>query len=1074
MGQNSRIIFPVSEIQKQFWMVNQIHPDSSAYNIASVFRITGEPDIKALTMGMNDILRRHQVLRAEFHSENNDLVQVIRSDLALEVSIDDMSSYPPEKKETESQRIVDDEVNRPFDLAKAPLVRSRVIRLAPAEYMLIIVMHHIITDMESKDIFGRELSKLYANYANHNTELLPMPETCYSDYADRQKKIVAEKGYAPMANFWKQALAGQSGYLNLPHDLPRPAAVTEHGGRCFLEIKGDDAARLREFSKKNSVNLFVTMLGLYFLLLHRLSGQNDISVGVPFTNRRSDDIKETMGCFVNILPLAVTLPERVSFAGLLKQVRMAMLAGHRNQEIPFSVLINEIRPKRDASYNPLFQSGFTFEHPMKIELAGCRVESLSIRRYSSQLDLFMTLWENEDAIAGYLEYNTDLFTPALAGQINDCFLKLAQSACDDPDLPICCLPMLKPDEERKILKEWNNTGRDYNLSVCLHRLFEGQAGRTPERTALVCNGKSLTYRELNERANRLARRLVKHGAGPDRIVGVYMERSAEMVISLYAILKAGGAYLPLEPGLPAMRINYMVEDAEPVIILTHSRLEKNIMNTKPAVLALDPDLSAVSEESAADFDSGVTNENLAYCIYTSGSTGNPKGVLIPHRGICNRLHWMQEDFLLNENDRVLQKTPFSFDVSVWEFFWPLICGAALVVAEPGGHLDSAYLVNAINQEKITVIHFVPAMLDVFLREPGAGDCSSLRYVICSGEALSYQLQERFFRAMQCGLHNLYGPTEASVDVTAWKCSKDFENKIVPIGFPIANTRMYILNACLRPAPVGVTGDLYIGGVQLARGYLNRDELTGERFIPDPFDARPGARLYKTGDLARWLPNGAIEFLGRSDNQIKFHGLRIELGEIEAAIEQYPAVAQAVVVTHSVENTMRLIAYYTRKEGSACNASAIRDFLKDRLSLSVIPSHFIEILSFPVTANGKIDRKALPAPSFHDARAEEVSDSLSDLERKILMVWKEFLKIDKAGLQDNFFDIGGHSLLMTLINNRLRRDLGIKLSMVEMFQYPTIASLAAYLGKNSKADASLGDIEERGQKQKNAFQRMKKK
>ncbi len=1067
--------FPASEIQKMFWITSQLYPENPAYNISSIFNIKGIPDITALHRSVNDIIRRHHILRTGFLSKENDLVQAVIPPVDFRILYIDLTSYSGEEKEKECNRIIEESVNRKFDLREAPLFRIHLLKISNAEHILVMVMHHIIFDMESKKIFAGELSHLYSHYIDSSSlpALSPEAENQYTGFALQQKEILKQNGYNEMIGFWRKSLAGQSGYLNLPHDFQRPPAVKGEGDQYFFELSEEVISHLRKFSKDQSVNLFLTMLALYYVLLHRLSQQNDITTGVPFTNRRNDDSKNVIGCFVNIMPLALTITGKESFIDIVKQVRGVMLGAHRNQEVPYSLIVRDVHPQRDPGYNPLFQAGFTFEEPMKLELEGVEVENITARRYGSQLDIFMTMWESGAAVRGYLEYSTALFIEESACRMVDCYERLAESVINNPDERVDSLPMLSLKDENKIFKQWNNTDRGYDLSITLQRLFEIQAEKTPDSKALVFKEHSLTYRDLNEKSNRLAGHLIRAGVGPDKLVGVHMERSLEMVISLYAILKAGGAYLPLSPELPAMRIRFMVEDADPVVILTQPHLEKVLADFGYPVLLIDHDLSGINESNTENRDIAVTNENLAYCIYTSGSTGKPKGVLVPHKGICNRLHWMQEYFILTGNDRVLQKTPFDFDVSVWEFFWPLISGAALVIAEPGGHRDSAYLKSTIIRERITVIHFVPTMLDIFLREPQISECLSLRYVICSGEALAYPLQQRFFETINCGLYNLYGPTEASVDVTYWKCSLEYGRKVVPIGFPVSNTVMYILNEALQPVPPGVTGNLYIGGVQLARGYLKRDDLTKERFISDPFSPAAGARLYHTGDRARWLPDGAIEYLGRSDFQIKFHGLRIEPGEIEFTMEQYPVISQAVVSPCGEGESMILAAYYTLKPGEACDISALRNYLKETLSQGVIPSVFIEMPHFQTTSSGKIDRKRLPAPVMPEPAGEIMPVNLSSIEQQISDIWKEHLKLENIGIHRNFFDLGGHSLLLTLINHQLRRKTGIDISMVDMFQFPTIASLAEYLGKNKKSETEIEGITDRRKNRQEALQRLKK-
>jgi amino acid adenylation domain-containing protein len=922
---------PASEIQKMFWLTNQIQPHNPAYNIASIFNIKGNITINTLYKSINQVCKSHSVLLAGFKNSDNELMQFINDQIDIPLPVINLTQMHENQKEKDIKRLLEEEVNRPFDLSSPPLVRALLIKLSDLEHIFSIVIHHIIFDLESKDIFARDLADTYLSLSeNYPAPSIKIKQ--YAEYSLKQKSIIDNNGYSEMARYWKNSLSGQSGILNLPADFPRSHTITVAGNRHYFTVDRDLVKILRRRSRELGVNLFATMLAVYYILLHRLSHQVDITVGIPFTNRRDDDYKGVIGCFVNILPISMLINGTESFDALIKSVRTAMLGAHRNQEIPFSLIVKESGIKRNPAYNPVYQAGFTFEHPMNLEIPGLEIRNIFTTRYGVQLDIFMTLWESGDELSGYLEYNTGLFSDETASRMVRSYLKLAESAINNSTAEIDSLRMLSPEDEELIIRKWNNTRRDYDLSIPLHRHFEMQAEKTPERLAVKFREQSITYRELNERSNVLARELASRGLKQDTLAGVYMERSVEMVIALYAILKAGGAYLPLNPELPEARIKFITDDAEPVLIITQEHLKNRLSGCASPIITADSSMFLQGVSMKGNPDVNVSCDNLAYCIYTSGSTGKPKGALISHKSICNRLLWMQEYFNIDKNDRVLQKTPFDFDVSVWEFFWPLIAGAALVMAEPGGHMDSAYLIHTISSEQITVIHFVPAMLEIFLRDPEIHACKTLRYVICSGEALPYTLQEKFFSTFSCGLFNLYGPTEAAVDVTYWKCSMDYGRNTVPIGYPVANTQMYILNSALIPVPPGVEGDLYIGGVQLSRGYLNREGLTSERFIPDPFSSAENARIYKTGDIARWLTDGAIEYIGRSDFQIKFNGVRIETGEIEYAMCQHPGISGAVVTLYGEGENKKIAAYYTPKPDVACTPVELRNTLKGILLL----------------------------------------------------------------------------------------------------------------------------------------------
>lgn len=655
----------------------------------------------------------------------------------------------------------------------------------------------------------------------------------------------------------------------------------------------------------------------------------------------------------------------------------------------------------------------------------------------------------EDGRESRLVYDTAVLEKEDIVNMQRRFVTFLRYVIADSNRSVADIPVLTEIEYHKLTIEWNDTRVDYPQHLCLHQLFEAQAERTPNAVAVSFEGEDLTYGALNRRANQLAHHLQRLGVGPEVLIGVFMERSLEMVIGLYAILKAGGAYVPLDPEYPPQRVAFMLKDTQVPVLLTQERLVARLPKHGAQVICLDSDWATIAKESGDNPISGAMAGNLAYVIYTSGSTGRPKGVMNCHRGICNRLLWMQDAYQLAEDDRVLQKTPFSFDVSVWEFFWPLLAGARLIVARPGGHKDSAYLVRQIVEQEITTLHFVPSMLQVFLEDKDVEKCHSLKRVICSGEALSYELQKRFLAHLNAELHNLYGPTEAAVDATHWRCQQESDSRTVPIGRPIANTRIYILDRHMQPVPIGVSGELHIGGVQVARGYLNRAELTAEKFIPDPFSDDPKARLYKTGDLARYLPDGNIEFLGRLDHQVKVRGFRIELGEIESVLNQHPAVREAAVLAREdVPGDIRLVAYAVSKHRSPLSISELRDFLKEKLPEHMVPAAFVLLEALPLTPNGKVDRRNLPPPEWEGQTDAVYAAPQNELEEIIAGIWQELLHVETVGVHDNIFDLGGHSLLIVRAHRQLCEATGRDLSITDMFRFPTVRTLTQYLSQVS--------------------------
>jgi len=673
---------------------------------------------------------------------------------------------------------------------------------------------------------------------------------------------------------------------------------------------------------------------------------------------------------------------------------------------------------------------------------------------------------------GCFEYSTDLFDAATIARLAGHFETLLTAALADPDGRLSDVPLLTP-AERNQLEAWNATATPYPTDRRLHQLIEAQVERTPDAIAVRFENAELTYRQLNARANQLAHHLRTLGVGPDVRVGICMERSLELVVGLLGILKAGGAYVPLDPAYPHERLSYMLETAGVPVLLTQQRLVDDLPTHTASVLCLDTEWDIVADPRTENPVNQTAADDLAYVIFTSGSTGRPKGAMNTHAAICNRLLWMQDAYQLDGTDRVLQKTPFSFDVSVWEFFWPLMTGACLVVARPGGHQDSAYLVDLIRRKSITTLHFVPSMLQIFVEEPSLGALPSLRRVICSGEALPYDLQQRFFSRLDAELHNLYGPTEAAVDVTFWACQRDGDRPIVPIGHPIANTQMHVLDRWGRPVPVGVVGEVFIGGVNLARGYLNRPELTAERFVPDPFSAVPGARLYRTGDRARRLPDGAIDFLGRLDFQVKLRGFRIELGEIEAALASHPAVRDCAVIVNDGPVGPRLVAYVVDVEPADATPDRLRAHLEQRLPSYMVPTSFVRLDELPLSPNGKLDRRALPTPEAASpaASAAFVAPE-SSAEKTVAAIWQDVLGLSRVGLHDNFFDLGGHSLALARVHAELRRQLGTDLTLIDLFKHPTVGDLARAIAATPAGLVPTQQIEDRAALQRSAISRQR--
>lgn len=871
---------------------------------------------------------------------------------------------------------------------------------------------------------------------------------------------------SPHVAYWKRQLANAPLQLDLPYDHRSALDQPDCWESYVFKLPNSLRQALDALCEQEGATRFVTLLAAFQVLLGHYTRQTDIMVSTPV----DPGAERLIGADTDSLVLRADLSGNPSFREFIAQVRATVDAAFEHQDLPLSRFRAATQDDSAAAPRSLSQVVFHLEpesaapHSVVDQLSALPIDG---EQRMLAFDLLLSLMQRSDGLVGELIYNRALFEQTTIQRLSGHLETLLTAIAADPTRPILDLPLLPEAERQQLLITWNATEVAYAHEYCLHQLIEAQVERTPDVPAIVFGQQSLSYRELNRHANQLAYHLQALGAGPETRVGVYMERSLELVVALLGILKAGAAYVPLDPEYPQERLAFMLEDAQAPILLTQQRFVQMVAGQAGHLLALDGDLDAIAGLPETNPSSPVTPEHSAYIIYTSGSTGRPKGVINIHRGICNRLLWMQDTYRLNATDRVLQKTPYSFDVSVWEFFWPLFTGAQLVIAEPGGHRDSGYLAALIAEQQITTTHFVPSMLRVFLEEPSLAHCTSLKRVICSGEALPVDLEQRFFERLDCELHNLYGPTEAAVDVTFWPCCLDHPYRTVPIGWPVANTQIYIVDRRLNPVPVGVPGELYIGGTQVARGYLNRPDLTAERFIADPFaehraglePATAGARLYKTGDLARYLPNGAIEYLGRLDHQVKLRGFRIELEEIEAALKQHPAIRDAVVVMFEDNRGDRqLAAYLVAAPDTSLSAQDIRSFLHERLPEYMVPLVLVTLDALPLTPNGKLDRRGLPtiSQSQPDVTADFVAPR-TPIEKVVAEIWTSVMRIERIGIHDNFFDIGGHSLLATQVISRVRDAFQIEVSLRNLFLAPTIAELAQRIEAAQQAASARHDL-----------------
>ena len=1075
--------FPLSVMQQRIWFLDQLRPNNPAYVIPAAISIAGALDQPVLHAVVNEIVRRHESLRTTFELRDGKPAQIVAPALSLDLPAEDLrpgADPVPDAAVVPDATVVPDAavdtriaevLAVPFDLATGPLLRLRLLRTGDREHVLVVAMHHIISDGWSLGVLVAELAHLYAAFVAGKPSPLPEPAIQYADFATWQQKSLLGGDLTEDVEYWRKQLAGVPPELGLATDRPRPAVQNFRGGSLPFELPASLMRELTAVGQRYGATTFMALLAVFQVLLHRYSGSEDVVVGVPTANRGRAELEGLIGFFVNTLALRTDLSGDPSYAELLQRVREVCLDAYAHQELPFEKLVEELKPARDLSRPPFFQVSFSYQTaPLPaIDVAGLKLRRRPLASTAARFDLELQFFDEAGALTGWFEYDRDLFDPSTVAQLAAHLRRLVELVVAGPEQPISALPLLGERERGELLAVGDGGGREWRGAGWIHECFESWARATPGAEALWCEGVSVGYAELNARANRLAWRLRRLGVGRDVLVGVCVRRSVELVVGLLAVLKAGGAYLPLDPGYPAARLEFMVADSRVPVLLTERRLLGRLPVAGAQVLCVEDLDGELAGESGENLGVRVGGEDLAYVIYTSGSTGRPKGVMNVHAAIRNRLLWMQDAYGLGAGDRVLQKTPFSFDVSVWEFFWPLMTGACLVVARPEGHKDGRYLVDTIQAQGVTTVHFVPSMLRIFLAEPGVEDCASLRRVICSGEVLPRDVQDRFFARSGAELHNLYGPTEAAVDVTAWQCRRGADPGPVPIGFPIANTQVYVLDRRRELVPPGVAGELYLGGRNLARGYLNQPELTAERFVPHPFDHTPGARVYRTGDLVRRRGDGALDYLGRLDHQVKLRGFRIELGESEDALTGHPLVQAAVVVAreHTTGDT-RLVAYLAT--GEAPPAAELIGYLKDRLPDYMVPAAFVFLPALPLTPNGKVDRAALPEPEFTRPELDHPYVPPRDrTERLVAEVWNQLLGVDRVGVEDNFFDLGGHSLLMAELRTTLQAALGRDLTMVELFQYPTVRSFAEYLNRpaDSRADpllAARDRVESRRQSQ----------
>src|SRR6266481_6073380 len=1056
----------LSYAQKQMWFLNQMEPAGTVYNVPVLLRIEGQVDRKALEQGLNEIVRRHEILRTRFETEDDSPVQVVAPKLQLRLEVSDAREIEEaEERERAALDIANEMMQSPFDLTQGPLLRAHLVLLGEQEQLLALVIHHIVFDMWSGTVLMRELTQLYQAFAASQPSPLEKLAIQYADYAEWESKWLESEAIQEQLGYWNRQLAGVSGTLDLPADHPRSALRKKRAGRVGVKLERELCCGLRRLMQEEEVTLFMALLTGLQITLARYSGQREVVVGSPVANRNRVEVEPLIGCFINMLVLKGDLSGGPTLREAMRRVKQTAVDAYGRAEVPLQKLMEALQRERNAE--SLFQVtlGMQESAASSLEIAGLKFRFLLPDIESLQFDLRIAAEEHGEEISLWVSYLEELYEEATIERMMRHMRVVLKAMVENREQRVWELELLSEVEREQVLGKWNGKKQLYPEQKGIAELFEEQVKRSATAVAVEYEGKRLTYEELNGRANQLGHYLRKRGIEQESRVGICIERSLEMVVGILGVLKAGGAYVPLDPGYPEDRLEYMVEDSGVSLLLVQQRtrdlvgkgsgLEQVVLNEyEEKAWEL---IRGESRENLGRDGSGSGNEEggygkqLTYVIYTSGSTGKPKGVMIAQEAILYRLWWAMERFPLGAGDEVLQKTAFSFDASVWEMLVPLLRGARLVMARPGGQQDSQYLVETVEKQKITVLQLVPSMLGVWLQERGIEGCGkTLKWVFSGGEALTLELVERFrLKLPGVQLENLYGPTEASIDAINWSCEGelDGEQVYVPLGRPLTNAQIYIVNEELALAPVGVAGEIHIGGAGLARGYTGKPELTAERFIPNPFASREGERLYRTGDLGRFRPDGMIEFLGRKDEQVKIRGYRIELGEIEAELARHESVKEAAVAVQDGSGEKRLVGYVVLKAAGQGVAGqmekpgegTLKEYLSWNLPEYMVPAVIMELEQLPRSSSGKLNRTALPEPVYVSGK-EHVAPR-TGTEEMVAQLWSELLKVEQVGAEDNFFDLGGHSLLATQLMARVREMFGVEIALGKLFEQGSVEGLA---------------------------------
>ena len=1050
---------PLSFGQQQMWLLDQLTPDSPVYSECVTVHLPGPLDVAALEQSFNEIIRRHEAWRTSFPLVDGQPIQLIHSPSTLALPVVDLRYLPEAEREAEALRLATEDARIPFDLARGPLLRATLVQLGDAEHRLFLTLHQSIFDGVSLyQVFLPELRTLYEAFSCGKPSPLPDLLIQYADFAVWQRQWLQEGVLADQLAYWKHRLMGAPAVMELPTDRPRPPVQSYRGAmRPFVLTKRLTDA-IKALSRQEGATLFIVLLAAFNTLLYRYTGQDDLLIAMSTAGRKLLETQGLMGYFLNTPVLRTDLSGNPTFRELLVRVREVISSAFAHEDVPFEYLVKELRPERNLSHNALYQVMLILEPPLPVLPSGWTLTQMDVETETAKLDLTLELDDRPEGLNGRFEYSTDLFDAGTIDRMVGHWQVLLEGIVADPGRRLSELPLLTKAELHQLLVEWNATSANYPRSACIHQLFEAQVERGPDAVAVVYDDERLTYRELNQRANQLARYLQRLGVGPEMLVGLYVERSPEMIVGILGILKAGGAYMPLDPTYPRERLAFMLQETRVSILLTQERLREGLPEHEVRIVCLDADPDILAQESVENPISEVAADNLVYVIYTSGSTGRPKGVLVTQRNLVHSTCARTAYYRVPVTSFSLL-SPFAVDSSAAGIFWTLCHGGMLVLPRQGCEQDPSQAADMIARCRISHILITPSLYSLLLARATPQQLTSLQAVIVAGEPCPGNLPERHYELLpHAGLFNEYGPTEATVWSSAYGFPPQRSGATISIGRPIANTQIYVLDKFLHPVPIGTPGELYIGGAGLARGYLNRPELTAEKFIPHPFSNEPGACLYKTGDLARYMPMGDIEFLGRLDRQVKLRGYRVELEEIEAVLRQHPAVREVVVVAgEDMTGDKRLVAYVVSWGEHTPTSSELRRIALERLPDYMVPSSFVLLESLPLTLGGKLDRRALPAPDQIRREMDEsfVAPALA-VHQQLVQIWEELLSARPIGIRDNLFDLGGHSLLAARMVARIEQVWGKKIPLTTLLAGPTIEQLADTLVRPEAAAGTLPD------------------